>query len=183
MRAERRELDELNTEQPLSTRQRSNLRDKLAQNHSNSTSTADNRQPSSQAIASHKAALLAKYIHHQTEPMNRPMERKTDRDDEQGEIEMGPQQREVISELIKRGERLRDAMVTSVLKSGQGGKVGSKRDNVTMQRQQETFSYDVYSSDEEEEKDVDFSMDESDYPLHDPSLLEQLLYSVSLTKH
>ena len=127
---------------------------------------------SSEAVAAHKAALLAKYIgHHPTESSRHCL---------------GPKQHEVLTELIGRGERLRDAMVASVLNSGKGGDReesgrgrGGGGGKGTTEEQGVRQEY-VYSSDEDEFGESEFSLDESDYPLHNPSLLEQLLYTVRL---
>ena len=126
-------------------------------------------------------------------------------------MSLGVQQREVIAELIERGERLRDAMVAAVLKSGQGGGgdvgrvgrerggggpgrgggdkrgqrgrkdvVGGEKEGYEMSEEKQDVRHSVYSSEEEIGVDdgKEFSMDESDYPLGDPALLEQLLYRV-----
>lgn len=171
LKARRSELQELHAEQVPGS-----LQNKLisTSNAENSRQSAHHTIPSSESVATHKAALLAKYMEPSpTEPC------------------LGPKQHEVLAELIERGERLRDAMVASVLNSGKGGdgvvsgrgrggeKEGEGGKGVTDGKSMRQ-EY-VYSSDDNEVDDkFDFSMDESDYPLHDPSLLEQLLYSVRL---
>lgn len=177
------ELHELNMpERGDRLQQKSSLKDELFQNRpTNAPNLHQSPSPSSQTIASHKAALLAKYIQRRTEPSSTRLEGRTEEvppDNTPEMMALGPQQREVISELIERGEKLRNAMVLSVLKSGGDHRVRSTKEPDTIKTQQDAKHCEVYSSDDEKEKE-EFSMDESDYPLHDPSLLEQLLYCVS----
>ena len=89
--------------------------------------TSEAAKSPQQSVANHKAALLAKYIEFHSNPEDRAT--RSEREEREGEGEeererlKGPQQQSVLSELIERGERLRDAMVLSVLKShgGEGG--------------------------------------------------------------
>ena len=175
--AKRRELHELKMEERVDKpQQKSSLKDE--NRLTNAPNLHQSESSSSQTVATHKAALLAKYIQRHTEPSSRHLEGRTEElppDDKPQMMALGPQQREVISELIERGEKLRNAMVLSVLKSGKDQRVRTGKEPETLKKQQDT---EVYSSDDEKEKE-EFSMDESDYPLHDPSLLEQLLYCVS----
>ena len=150
-----------------------------------------------ESAASHKAALLAKYINPNTSKETATGQEQmtvsptgsgsTTGQSVYGEMgsavarPLGPQQQEVIAELIERGERLREAMARAVLDSGiekkKGRERGGKRGRVPLCG----VVGEVYSSEEEEEEeDGDVSMEESDYPLRDPSLLEKLLHSVSL---
>lgn len=179
--AKRRDLHELKVEERSDRpQQKSSLKNELFQNRPiNAPNLHQSASPSSQTIASHKAALLAKYVQHHSEPSSTHFEGRTEDlppNDKPQMMALGPQQREVISELIERGEKLRNAMVLSVLKSGKDQRVRSAKEPETIETQQDHCE--VYSSDDEKEKE-EYSMDESDYPLHDPSLLEQLLYCVS----
>ncbi|CAI8045648.1 C2 domain-containing protein 3 [Geodia barretti] len=133
-----------------------------------------------ESAASHKAALLAKYINPNTSKETATGQEQmtvsptgsgsTTGQSVYGEMgsavarPLGPQQQEVIAELIERGERLREAMARAVLDSGiekkKGRERGRKRGRVPL--------CGVVG---------DVSMEESDYPLRDPSLLEKLLHS------
>ena len=140
-----------------------------------------------ESAASHKAALLAKYINPSTSNAGQEQmtvvptgSGSTTGQSVSGEMgsavanPLGPKQQEVIAELIERGERLREAMARAVLDSGIEKKErGGKGGRVPLCG----VVGEVYSSEEEEEEDGDVSMD---YPLRDPSLLEKLLHSVRL---
>lgn len=174
--AKRRELHELKMEERSDRPQQ---KSSFQNCPINAPDLHQSASPSSQTIASHKAALLAKYVQRRTEPSSTHFEGRTEElppNDKPQMMALGPQQREVISELIERGEKLRNAMVLSVLKSGKDQRVRSAKEPQTIKTQQDHCE--VYSSEDENEKE-EFSMDESDYPLHNPSLLEQLLYCVS----
>ena len=173
LRAKRREIQEIYTEES-----------KLADNQSNLTGQSE--QPPTQSASSHKAALLAKYIDRKTfeagETTKQSSPPGSTRD---SALPLGPQQQQVIAELIERGERLRDAMVASVLQSGlkKVGEEGERERRRSRVADGIGIVYGgVYSSEEEAGKlgDDDISMDESDYPLHDPSLLQKLLYNASV---
>ena len=136
------------------------------------------------SAASHKAALLAKYINPRTEQKQSVVQQAANAgtasvvlsggDGTSGgpAAALGPRQQEVIAELIERGERLREAMVRAVLDSG-------KEEEGEGERGERDWVYgDVYSSSEEErEKYGDVSSEESHSPLRDPSLLNTLLYT------
>ena len=181
VKAKRQDLQEVGTERGSKARQSRGLDLKVESTNPSAGTLHQTAQSSLQAAADHKAALLAKYTQQRTEPGARRAQ--SDYDDEREAMEIGPRQREVISELIERGEKLREAMVVSVFKTRQGGAGGgvqsTGRDYRSTENQKEFHTYNSCSSDEEKEGEEAFSMDESDYPLRDPSLLEQLLYSVS----
>ena len=185
VKAKRQDLQEVGTERGSKARQCRGLDLKVESTNPSAGTLHQTAQSSLQAAADHKAALLAKYTQQHTEPGARRAQ--SDYDDESEAMEIGPRQREVISELIERGEKLREAMVVSVFKTcqeGAGGGVQSTgRDYRSTENQKEFHTYNSCSSDEEKEGEEAFSMDESDYPLRDPSLLEQLLYSVSSYVH
>ena len=186
VKAKRQDLQENErTERDSKTRQSRGLDLKVESTNPSAGTLHQTAQSSLQAAADHKAALLAKYTQQRTEPGARRAQ--SDYDDESEAMEIGPRQREVISELIERGEKLREAMVISVFKTRQegagGGVQSTGRDYRSTENQKEFHTYNSCSSDEEKEGEEAFSMDESDYPLRDPSLLEQLLYSVSSYVH
>ena len=153
----------------------------------------------SESAASHKAALLAKYIHPHTEPGRAFIQESKTTVEESGNevrhsgiagqaVPLGPRQQEVLAELIERGERLREAMVRAVLDSKKEGELNEKewgrdpekkgvKQTKRVGRSVLGGCEDVYSSEEEKEGGV-VSSEESDYPLHNPSLLEKLLYRV-----
>lgn len=177
LKAKRREFQEIYTEEKLQSKE----------TNKQSNLTGQNEQTSTSSASSHKAALLAKYTDRYIE-RSKPTSgsgQNTQGGLSQSDLThnsalpLGPQQLQIIAELIERGERLRDAMVVSVLKSGgrqegeeEEGRKEGKMEGVNV-------DHDVFSSEEEDDKmgDGDISMTESDYPLHNTSLLEQLLYS------
>ena len=135
------------------------------------------------SAASHKAALLAKYINPRTEQKQSVVQQAANAgtasvvlsgDGTSGgpAAALGPRQQEVIAELIERGERLREAMVRAVLDSGKE----RKEEGEGERGKRDWVCGDVYSSSEEKYGDV--SSEESHSPLRDPSLLNTLLYSV-----
>ena len=184
-----------------------------------------------ESAASHKAALLAKYINPWTErggrpPVQKPATASTGIENRiidqspsgkrgyTGAV-LGPKTQEVIAELIERGERLREAMARAILDSGipagmregrggreeregregreeREGKEGREEREGRKEKRERRVGRgecvsplggvdgELYSSECEEEEDGDVSMEESDYPLRDPSLLEKLLYCVSV---
>lgn len=120
VKAKRKQLQEVGTGQEA---QKTALRVKF---NPPPTSSATRAQPHSeipsQAVADHKAALVAKYTQYRSEDT---LEGGADRTSLDGEERNpaarapGPRQQEIISELIERGEKLQDAMVVAMLKSHQ----------------------------------------------------------------
>ena len=150
-----------------------------------------------ESATTHKAALLAKYIKPWSEEGRPTVQESQTASSGIGPtahrslsggrgcdgVPLGPQQQQVIAELIERGERLREAMTRAVLDSGVGrrGRRGRREREVLGKKFVPLCGVGgVYSSEEEEEERGDTSMEESGYLLKHRFLQEKLLQSVSL---